>query len=95
MKFSIVCQRAFVGNDIDLQIDAEAEEVIVGVTCSLDGTDVASDDLTDAPAIFYHRSFSQVGEAQPGQVHKLVVAVRGKDGDPIRFATRIWTDPAS
>jgi hypothetical protein len=91
MKFTIAYQRAFSGNDIDLQIESEGEEVICAVTCSLDGVGIGSDDLADTPVVSFHRTFSQVGEARPGQTHKLVVEVRGKDGDP-RFATRKWTD---
>jgi hypothetical protein len=91
MKFTIAYQRAFSGNDIDLQIESEGEEVICAVTCSLDGVGIGSDDLADTPVVSFHRTFSQAGEARPGQTHKLVVEVRGKDGDP-RFATRIWTD---
>jgi len=92
MKFAIACQRAFIGNDIDLQIEAENDEIIYAVRCSLDGTEIGSDDLGETPVNFFHRSFPQAGEARPGETHKLMVEVRGKDGEPSRFATRIWTD---
>ncbi len=91
MKFTIAYQRAFTGNDIDLQIESEGDEAIFAVTCSLDGFEIGSDDLADTPVVSFHRTFSQVGEARSGQTHKLVVAARGKDGER-RFATRIWTD---
>jgi hypothetical protein len=91
MKFTIAYQRALSGNDIDLQIESEGDEAIFAVTCSLDGFGIGSDDLADTPVVSFHRTFSQAGEARPGQTHKLVVEVRGKNGEP-RFATRIWTD---
>ena len=92
MKFTIACQRAFSGNDIDVQVEAEGEEAIVAVTCSLDGNEIGSDDSSQTPVISFHRSFSQAGEARSGEMHKLIVEVRGKDEEPSRFATRIWTD---
>jgi hypothetical protein len=92
MKFTIACQRAVAGNDIDLQIEAEAAEEIVGVTCLLDGSEISSDDLRGTPVISYHRTVGQAGEARPGQTHHLIVEVRVKNEGPSRFATRIWTD---
>jgi hypothetical protein len=93
MKFTIACQRAFSGNDVDLQIEAEGDEAIFAVRCSLDGAEIGSDDLGNTPVISFHRSFPQVGEARPGETHRLIVEVRGKGEEPSRFATRIWTDP--
>jgi hypothetical protein len=92
MKFTITCQRAFSGNDIDLQIEAEGEETISAVNCSLDGAEIGSDDLMETPVVSFHRSFPQAGEARPGETHKLTVEVRGKAEEPSRFAARIWTD---
>jgi hypothetical protein len=92
MKFTIAWQRALVGNDANVRIEAEAEEIIVGVTCSLDNVQIGSDELSGAPSIFFQRSFSQVGEARPGLQHKLIVEVRGKNGEPSKFATNVWTD---
>jgi len=93
MKFTIARQRAFSGNDIDLQIEAEGEELIFAVRCSMDGVEIGSDDLTETPVVSFHRSFRQVGEARPGETHKMIVEVRDKDEKPSRFAIRIWTDP--
>jgi hypothetical protein len=92
MEFTITWQRALLGNDVDVRIKAEAEEIIVGVTCSLDNVLIGSDELSDAPSLFFQRSFIQVGEARPGLPHRLIVEVRGKDGEPSRFATSVWTD---
>jgi hypothetical protein len=92
MKFTIACQRAVIGNDIDLEIEAEIGEAMFAVICRLDGFEISTDDLRETPVVSFHRTFSQVGEARPGETHKLLVEVRGKNGDPSRFASRIWTD---
>jgi hypothetical protein len=92
MKFNLSYQRALIGNDIDVQIDAETEEVILGVNCTLDGFGIASDDLSQTPLVSFHRTLSQVGEASSGQLHKLVVEVIGKPGEANKYASRIWTD---
>lgn len=94
MEFIITWQRALVGNNVNVRIRTEAEEIIVGVTCSLDNVLIGSDELSDAPSLFFQRSFIQVGEARPGLPHRLIVEVRGKDGEPSRFATSVWTDQA-
>lgn len=57
MKFAISIQRALSGNDIDVQIDAEGDETISAVTCTLDGMEIGSDDLADTPVASFHRSF--------------------------------------
>ena len=91
MKFAISRQRALSGNDIDVQIDAEGDETMIAVTCVLDGLEIGSDDLAETPVVSFHRSFCGVGDARPGQTHKLVVEVRGRDGNAIH-GTRIWAD---
>jgi hypothetical protein len=48
--------------------------------------------LSQAPVVFFHRTFSLAGNASSGQAHKLVVEVMGKPGEPSKYATRIWTD---
>lgn len=92
MKFTIAHQRAFMGNDIDIQVEAESDESIFAVQSTLDEFDIASDDLSDAPSVSYHRAFNQVGDARSGLTHKLVVRVRGKDGSPDQIGTHMWTD---
>jgi hypothetical protein len=64
MKFSITYQRAFMGNDIEIQINAEADEVISAVDYNLDGIGLPADDLSETPVVSFHRSFSRVGETQ-------------------------------
>ena len=91
MKFTIAFQRALTGNDVDVQIDAEGEEMISAVTSSLDGFEIGSDDLAETPVLSFHRTYSRVGDAAPGKDHKLLVEVTGKDG-VVRRATRMWTD---
>jgi hypothetical protein len=92
MKFNISYQRAVAGNDIEVQIEAEGEEVIVSVDYNLDGFDLDRDDLSDAPVVFFHRTLSQVGDASPGKRHKLTVGVHGKAGEPTKNGSRVWTD---
>jgi hypothetical protein len=92
MKFTIACQRAAIGNDIDLEIEADKGESMFAVICTLDGFEISTDDFRETPVVSYHRTFSQVGEARPGETHRLLVEVRGRDGEPSRFAGRIWTD---
>jgi hypothetical protein len=92
MKFDLTYQRAVIGNSIDVQIDAETGEIICGVNCTLDGSEIASDDLGQTPVVSFHRTLSQVGHASSGQTHQLVVEVIGKPGEASKYATRIWTD---
>jgi hypothetical protein len=92
MKFDLSYQRALIGNNIDVQIDAEPGEIISGVNCTLDGFEIASDDLSQTPVVSYHRTFSRAGDATTGHAHKLVVEVIGKAGEANKYATRIWTD---
>jgi len=93
MKFSISCQRAFIGNNIDVQVDAEDKEKISLVTCNLDGTDLSTDDFSENPIVSFHRTFSQVRDAQPGLEHRLLVKAQLDQAGESRVGTRIWTDP--
>ena len=92
MKFDLAYRRALIGNDIEVQIQAETGEIITGVNCSLDGFEIASDDLSQNPVVSFHRTLIQAGDASSGQAHKLVVEVIGKPSEPNKYATRIWTD---
>ena len=92
MKFNISYQRAFVGNDIEVQIDAEGDEVITAVEYNLDGFDLPQDDLTETPVVSFHRTLSQVGEAGGGKLHKLIVRAHRKSGEASKDASRVWTD---
>jgi len=92
MKFEISIQRNIIGNDLDVQINAEGDEVIVSVDYVLDGFTLASDDFNDAPLNFLHRTFSRAGEAGPGKQHRLIVKVHRKAGSTDRNGSRVWTD---
>jgi hypothetical protein len=92
MRFDLTHQRAIIGNNIDVQIDAEHGEVISEVNCTLDGFEISSDDLSQTPVVSFHRTFNQAGDAIAGQAHKLDVEVIGKPDEPNKYATRIWTD---
>ena len=92
MKFTIQCQRAVIGNDIDLEIEADKGEAMFAVICTLDRFEISTDEFRETPVVSFHRTFRQVGEAGPGETHQLLVEVRGQNGEPSRFASRIWTD---
>jgi hypothetical protein len=92
VKFSITYQRAIMGNDIEIQIDAEAGEVISAVDYNLDGFGLPGDDLSETPVVSFHRTLSRVGEAGPGRLHKLIVEVRGQPDEASKYASRVWTD---
>ena len=92
MKFNLTYQRALVGNDIEIQIDAENGEIVFGVNCTLDGFEIASDDFSQTPVVSFRRALNQAGEASPGRTHKLIVEVIGKPGEASKYGSRIWTD---
>lgn len=92
MKFNISYQRALIGNDVEVQIDAERDEVITSVEYNLDGFDLDGDDLSKTPVVSFHRTLLRVGDAGPGKLHKLIVEVHGKPGEVTKNASRVWTD---
>jgi hypothetical protein len=92
VKFAIRSERALLGNDIDVQIDAESDEMITLVICTLDGCEVGSDDLSQAPVVSFHRTFCRVGEAQAGKLHRFMAEVFGNFGEGSKRASRIWND---
>lgn len=92
MKFNIAVQRALMGNDLDIQIDADGDEQIVKVSYTLDGFVLADDDYTDNPVVSSHRTFSQAGDAGPKMLHKLIVQVQGPADEPTKSGSRVWND---
>jgi hypothetical protein len=90
MLVDIAYQRALIGNDLDVQIDAQ-KNPITSVVCTLDGIEVAADDLTKTPVMSFHRTFSQVGKASAGQNHELLVTVLDTEGKK-KLYTRRWKD---
>jgi len=47
MKFSTQRQRAITGNDLVIGIEAENDELIARVVCTLDGFELGTDELAD------------------------------------------------
>lgn len=90
MKFTIQHQRAIVGNDISVGVDADGDQVISRVTTTLDGFDLADDQL-DTPSVSYERQWLQAGDASPHRTHELVVTVTDSDGKTTS-ADRRWED---
>jgi hypothetical protein len=90
MKFSIQHQRAVVGNDLLIGIEAEGKEQISRVTTTLDGFDVG-DDALDPPAVSYEHQFLQAGAASPHLLHQLTVVVTDPEGK-VKSADRRWED---
>jgi hypothetical protein len=94
MKFDLNYHRALMGNDIDVEIEAEAGEAIYGVNCTLDGQSIGAEDFSETPVVSYHQTFNHVGDAGHGIAHKLIVEVLGKPGEASKYASRLWTDLA-
>jgi hypothetical protein len=92
MKFDLTYRRALVGNEIDVEIEAEAGEAIYGVNCTLDGQSIAAEDISETPVVSYHQTINHAGDAGHGIAHKLVVEVVGKPGEASKYASRVWTD---
>jgi hypothetical protein len=90
MKFSIQHNRAIVGNDITVGLEAEGSEVISHVTTTLDGFDIGDDEI-DPASVSYERQFLQVGNASPHLQHELIVTVTDTRGNT-KTADRRWED---
>jgi len=93
VKFDISVQRNnIIGNDIDIRVEAEGDEVIVSVDYILDGFNLDTDNFNDTPLNSLRRTFSQAGDARPGKQHRLIVKVHGKPGSSDKNGSRVWTD---
>jgi hypothetical protein len=90
MKFSTQRQRAITGNDLVIGIEAEDDELIARVACTLDGFELGTDEL-DPPAVSYEREFPRVGNAGPNTGHELKIAVTDPNGKT-KIAVRRWED---
>jgi hypothetical protein len=90
MKFSTQRQRAVIGNDLVVGIEAENDELIARVACALDGFELGTDEL-DPPGVSYERDFSRVGNAGPGMGHELKITVTDPNGKA-KIAVRRWED---
>jgi hypothetical protein len=91
MKFLTQRQRGSTGNDLVIGIEAENEELIARVDCTLDGFELGTDEL-DPPAVSYERDFPRVGNAGPHMGHELKITVTDPNGK-IKIAVRRWEDP--
>ena len=91
MKFSTQRQRAIIGNDLVIGIEAENDELITRVACTLDGFELGTDGL-DPPGVSYEREFLRVGSAGPHTGHELTIAVTDPEGKT-KIAVRRWEDP--
>jgi hypothetical protein len=90
MKFSFQRQRAVAGNDLVIGVEAENDELIAHVACTLDGFEVGTDEL-DPPAVSYERSFPGVGSAGPRKEHTLKITATDPNGKT-KIAVRRWED---
>lgn len=90
MKFTINHQRSVAGNDITVGVEAEGEQTISHVTTTLDGFDLADDEL-NPPCASYERQFLQAGDASPHRDHELTVTATDSQGKQVT-ADRRWQD---
>jgi hypothetical protein len=91
MKFSTQHQRAITGNDLVTGIEAENEELLARVACTLDKFELGTDEL-DPSSVSYERDFSGVGDAGPHTEHELKITVTDPNGKT-KIAVRRWEDP--
>ncbi len=90
MKVDIKVARDFGGNNIDIHVEADNDQLISRVLVNLDGFNLADDQL-DGGTNIYDRNFPQAGEAGPGTEHRMVVSAFLPDGT-YKSATKIWKD---
>ena len=91
MKFAISVSRGVVGNNIQVQVQAEAKEVIARVVTTLDNFGIGDDSLSP-PSTSYDRTWIQVGSAGPHMDHTLTVVVTDGGGAQ-QSAVKKWQDP--
>jgi len=89
MKFTLTAARAFLGNDIDVQVENDGG-TIASVVTVLDGSEIGRDDLSP-PSVSYERSFPHAGNASPELEHTLVVTATDSQGNS-QSSTKIWKD---
>jgi len=90
MKFAVTNARAFMGNNISVDICAEGDESIRSVTVTLDGFDIASEDVANGTTE-YKKVFNGKGDAGPGMDHTLNVTAMDQNLNPKSY-TAEWTD---
>jgi hypothetical protein len=90
MKITATHTRAFVGTDISVSVECDAHESLGSIDVEYDG-DTLDETSFDPGTDSYTRSFSQVGQAGPGDDHTLTVTASDAEGKPHTSVTR-WTD---
>jgi hypothetical protein len=90
MKIDVVHRRAFMGNDIQVAVDAGGGPGIDSVEIVLDGITLADESLSPANDS-WTKTLPHAGSAGPGEDHTLVVTVQADDGSP-HIKTEEWTD---
>ncbi len=90
MTFTASHTRALLGSDITVTVSAGENQSIAEVSVLLDGAVLEELELADGTDN-YSRSFSHVGESQPGMDHSLVVTAVDDKG-AAHGATTEWSD---
>lgn len=90
MKFTSTHARAFMGNDISVEVDADAKESIRSVAVILDGWSLEAVDLGPGTSQ-YQRDFRGVGDTASGMPHTLIVSAADQDLNLHSSETK-WTD---
>ncbi len=75
---------------VSVAAKAGAEQQIVRVTTTLDGSVLGSDDL-HPPEVSYERTWHQVGSGVPGMTHRVAVTTRDQKGNE-ESASKTWQD---
>ena len=90
MKFSISHERALLGNNLNVAVVREGEQVITEVETVLDKSRLALDHL-ERESVHYQRHFRQVGTSGPGYEHTLLVTASDQNRNS-ETATYKWVD---
>lgn len=90
MRFCVNHSRGFMGQDISVTVGVDGSETIASIDVDLDGFSI--DDFDAPPGTdSYQKTFSQAGEAGPGNEHTLTVTANDQNGNPHSSVTQ-WTD---
>ena len=90
MTFTATHARALVGSDISVTVAAGDKQSIAEISVMLDGAVLEELELADGTEN-YSRTFSHVGDSQPGMDHTLVVTATDATGSA-HGATTQWSD---
>jgi hypothetical protein len=92
MKIDVIHQRASMGNDIQVSVDADGGSGIVSIEVVLDGHSLVEETLSTANDA-WRKTMPGAGNAGPGMDHTLVVTAGSEDGKT-HVRTEEWTDPS-